>query len=49
MQQHDKNILPADMPYPDPWDGVKRAKFNFFQNMVMLHIKLKGMTHAASL
>ena len=28
--------------------GGGRPKFNFFQNMVMLHIKLKGMTHAAS-
>ena len=31
------NILSADTP--DPGDGVSRSKFNFFQNMVMLHIK----------
>ena len=29
-------------PLPDPGDGVNRSKVNFFQNMVMLHIKLKG-------
>ena len=39
MQQHGSNILPT---YPHPSImGVKMSKFNFFQNMVMLHIKLK--------
>ena len=41
------NILPADPSLPDPGDGVKRSKFNL-QNMVMLHIKLKGITNAAT-
>ena len=35
--------------YPDPGGGVNRPKFNFFQNMVMLHIKLKGIMNAAAL
>ena len=42
------NILPTDPPYPHPRDGVSRSKFNFFQNMVMLHIKLKKITNAAT-
>ena len=37
---------------PTPWvdlgGGVKRSKFNF-QNMVMMHIKLKGIWYAATL
>ena len=28
--------------------GGAKGKIQLFQNMVMLHIKLKGMTHAAS-
>ena len=32
---------------PDPGNGVSMSKFNFFQNMVMLHIKLKRVTNAA--
>ena len=40
------NILPIDTP--DPGDGVNRSKFNFFQNMVMLHIRLKRITNAAT-
>ena len=28
--------------------GGAEAKIQLFQNMAMLHIKLKGMTHAAS-
>ena len=37
-------------PPPPGWTkGVRqRPKFYFFLNMVMLHIKLKGMTHAAT-
>ena len=44
------NILPADSPPPpsDPGGGVKRLKFNFFQNMVNLHIKLNEITYAAT-
>ena len=37
------NILPVDPPTPGAW-----SKFTLFQNMVMLHIKLKGMTNAAT-
>ena len=40
------NILPTDTP--DPGDRVNRSKFNFFQNMVMLHIRLKRITNAAT-
>ena len=36
------NILHAD-PFTDPWDGVNRSKVLLFQNMVMLHIKVKGI------
>ena len=28
--------------------GIKRSKIQLFRNMVMLHIKLKGTTHAAT-
>ena len=38
------NILPADPP--DPGDEVNRSS-QLFQNIVMLHIKLKGMEHRA--
>ena len=44
------NISDADSPPPpppEPRDGAK-AKIQLFQNMVMLHIKLKEMTHAAT-
>ena len=34
------NTLPAD-PLPDPGGWGKRSKFELFQNMVVLHIKLK--------
>ena len=40
------NILSVDIP--DPGDGVSRSKFYFFQNMVMVHIKLKSITTAAT-
>ena len=36
---------------PTPWRdfrGEAEAKIQLFQNMVMLHIKLNGMTNAAS-
>ena len=41
------NIL-SSAPQPDPLGGVKRSKFNFFQNMVMLHIILNGIMDAAT-
>ena len=48
MQQHGRNILPADpLPPSDPVDGFKKVKiqlFQLFQNMVLLHIKLKRIT-----
>ena len=31
-----------------PGDGVSRSKFQLFQNMVMLHIKLKRVNNAAT-
>ena len=46
MQQHSRNILPAD-PSPssrhDLW-GLK-VKVQLVQNMAMLHIKFKGITN----
>ena len=36
-----------NVPWMDSGDGTE-AKIHLFQNMVMLHIKLKGMTHAAA-
>ena len=45
MQQHGSMVQSADPP--DPEGGVKRSKFNS-QNMVMLHIKLDGITNAAT-
>ena len=47
----DAKILPADPqphPLPDPGGWDKMSKSIFFQNIVMLHIKLKGLTHAAT-
>ena len=35
-------------PTPDPWIGVKGQNSTFFQNIVMLHIKLKGIWNAAT-
>ena len=40
-----ENILPTD---PIPGDGVSRSEFNIFQNMVVLHIKLKRVMNAAT-
>ena len=44
------NVFLADPPPPHPTlrDEVKRSEFNFFQNMGMLHNKLKGMMHATT-
>ena len=41
------NILPTNPPH-DPVGGFKRSKFNFLQNMVILHIKFRGITKAAT-
>ena len=45
MQQHGSKYFvrrhtPLPPPPPDPWGGVKRSKFNFFQNKVILQFKL---------
>ena len=42
-------ILPIDR-LPGPCDGSKgqKAKIQLFQNMIMLNIKFKGMTNAAT-
>ena len=45
------NILPADPhppPSPLPLGWGKKVKIQLFQNMVMLHIKLKGIMNAAT-
>ena len=39
-------MLPTDPQ--EPGDGVSRSEFNFYQNMVMLHIKLKIIMKAAT-
>ena len=40
------NILPEDPPLPDAGVGLK-GQNQHFQNMVVLHIKLKGTANAA--
>ena len=46
MQQHGSIYLLTDRPLPrDPEEGTK---IQLFQNMAMLHIKLKGITNAAT-
>ena len=44
---HASNMVANVNPWipPDPGGGVNRSKVYFF-SMVMLHIKLKGMTNA---
>ena len=42
------NSLPTN-PIPHLRDGVNRSKFNFVQNMVMLHIKLNGITKCSNM
>ena len=42
-----ENILPLDT-LPDPFGWGQKVKIQLFQNMVMLHIKLKGVTNAAT-
>ena len=39
------NILPVD-PLPGPWG--QKVEIQIFKNMVMLHIKLKRITNAAT-
>ena len=49
MQEHDSKYF-ARRPLPppnEPGDGVNRSEINFFQNIVMLHIKFNGITNAA--
>ena len=41
------NILPADPPPPLD-SGGQKVKIQLFQNMVLLHIKLKEMKNAAT-
>ena len=53
MQQHGsmaENIMPADSPRPCGWGQkvkIQKVKIQLSQNMVILHIKLKGMINAA--
>ena len=48
------NLLSADRPTPpppppDPGDGANRSKIQHFQNMVMLYIKLNGITKCSNM
>ena len=46
------NKLPADRPTPpplDPGDWENMSKIQHFQNMVMLHIKLNGITKCSNM
>ena len=49
MQQHGSKYYARRTPLPHPrrrgWD--QKVEIELFQNVVMLHIKLKGMTNAA--
>ena len=55
MQQHGSmvaNIKLADSPRLCGWGQkveIKKVWIKLFQNMVMLHIKLSGITNAATL
>ena len=44
---HECSNLVPNIPPPD-LGMVKRSRINFFQKMVMLHIKLNGITNAAT-
>ena len=48
LQQHDSKYF-AHRPLPESWVGVTRSKFKFLKNLVMLYIKLNGITNAATL
>ena len=41
------NILTA-APLHDPGDGIKRSKFNLFQNMVIVAYQIKGITKCSN-
>ena len=51
MQEHGRKYFYPQTPHPSPQPpdleglGLK-VKIQLFQNMVVLHTKLKGMTHA---
>ena len=51
MQQHVSKYFtrrpPTHPPPPRPWRWGQDVKIPLFQNMVMLHITLKGMGHRA--
>ena len=53
MQLHGSKHFACRPPYfsptPLPWDRVHRSKFNFFQNMVMLHIKLSDISKCTNM
>ena len=48
MQQYGSKYFARRPPSPDPGVWGQKVKIQLFQNMVMLHIKLKGMTNAAT-
>ena len=52
MQQHvskyfDRRPLPPSHP-PDPGEWAHKVYIQLFQNMVMLYIKLNGITNAVT-
>ena len=47
MQHHGSKYF-APIPLPIPWGWGQKVKIQLFQNMVMLHIKLKRITNAAA-
>ena len=48
MQQHGSKYFVCRPP-PDPGDGVNKIKIQLFQNMVMLHIILNGLTKCSNM
>ena len=44
--QHVRKYVPAAPPPPDPWG--QKVKIQLFQNMVILHIKLKAIMNAVT-
>ena len=46
IQQQGCKYFACRHPHPDPRGWGQKVKFYFFQNMVMLHIKLNGITNA---
>ena len=47
MQQHGSKYV-ARIPLPDPEEWSQKVKLQPFQNMVILHIKLMGITKCSS-